>query len=436
MVPDIESDGMIFGLTCFQMQNAKELSTVSSKLTTRELLLSPTVLHAEMIKFPGLKCFIKQIILKNAKGKLAVEDIVDTKKKMFMPKKTISQKLHHIRDTLSHKAKEAIEFNGEGFISLVAEEIMKRFFDIHILVVSLHKLFKHITYLTNYALFQYREKKGNVPLIKILQNCQHDLDKSKLESCLEGLDCGSLITKICSNPTMQMVLANTCNRVKKVLSRFNPVKNSPDGIHSIMLFDSGAFTKNEGEFLFYKHVLHTAFINENVAEIRNYNIPYIVFGNQISEGAMQKPFTMIRIVNSLLPPAMSDDDNSSNQKHNRKTPSKNEIDLFPPNSFHVHAQVKDASIKFILNKVVEVSLSDGVSKKSTFTTKEKEIQSESIVNAMCNLILGHSQMSEFEKDEKALLQCCSQHQMENGLYNGSYCYYYNNLKEVLDTWVQ
>ncbi|KAI8645931.1 hypothetical protein BD408DRAFT_410858 [Parasitella parasitica] len=425
MVPDIETDGIIFGISCFQMQNAKELSTVSNKLTTEELLLSPTVLHTEMIRLPSLKGLIKGIILKNAKGKLDMTDPVDQKKKLLISTKTITQKLHHVRDTFSLKAKEMIGVNSEGFTSLVAEEIAKRLFDIYMLV--------------------YREKKGDVPLTKIIQNGRHDLDESKLKSCLEGINCGSLVAEICSNPKIRLFLTNTCHSVKKVLSAFNPVKNSPDGIHSVVTFDSAAFTKNEGEHLLYKHLLHTTFVSEKVAEIRNYYRPYIMFGNQISEGAMQKPFTMIRIVNSLLPPAILqlreelDIDDSShdsiNQRRIKKAPVKDEIDLFLPNSFHIHAQVKDDYIKFILNKVVEVSLSDGVSIKSTFTTKEKEIRMESTVNSVCNHILSRSQMSEFQEDKESLLQQCSQHQTENGLSKASYYYFFNSLKQLIETWM-
>ena len=254
------------------------------------------------------------------------------------------------------------------------------------------------------------------------------------------MTCGYLMNEICTDPEVRMLLTEICNAVVQVLSTFNPLKNAPDGIHDVILFDSAAFKENEGEHSFYKYIINDSFIDINVVEIRNYYEHHAWSGRDISMGAMQKSFTMVQIANSFLPPVILNNknysDNSSKLIKKEKVERRKEIDFLPPNTFYVYAHVKNSSIDFILNKVIEVTLSNGKNQKSRFTVKEKGIPMESIVDSVCDHLLSHLQILGFDGDNNALFQRCCQHQLKDGLSIENYSSFWNHLKQLINTWVR
>jgi hypothetical protein len=151
MVPNIETDSITFSLICFQMQNAKELSAVSKKLATGELLLTPTILHTEAIELPSLKNLIKEIVSKNAKinatetiaaakPRNILKDGIRPKRKHLHVSRRIKEKLHDVYDAISYKAKEKIGYPDEKFISLIIEDITKELPSIYTMLVRHLKL--------------------------------------------------------------------------------------------------------------------------------------------------------------------------------------------------------------------------------------------------------------------------------------------------------
>lgn len=58
MMPRKETDEILFNITCFKMQNDKELSAVSRKLALSNLLLTPTILSSETIELPSIRNII------------------------------------------------------------------------------------------------------------------------------------------------------------------------------------------------------------------------------------------------------------------------------------------------------------------------------------------------------------------------------------------
>lgn len=249
------------------------------------------------------------------------------------------------------------------------------------------------------------------------------------------MDIGDLLAAICNDPNIQLSLADIYNAINEVLFKFSPIKNAPDGIQNIIIHDSAAFRKNDSEHPFYKYIINDFLVNTNVDEIRNYHEHKVMAGHYITFGAMQKPYTMIQIANSFLPPTILNDkypvNDSSKQIRNTTLNDRKEIDLLPPNSFYVHAHVKDFSVYYTLNKIIEVSSSIGTSEKSTFTVKEKTICMENTIDSVCDHLLNHLQMLNFDGDENTLLQRCYQHQLEDGLSMNNYNRFLNNMKQLV-----
>lgn len=260
----------------------------------------------------------------------------------------------------------------------------------------------------------------------------------KIESYLQGLTCSYLMDEIDNDPEVQLLLTDICTAVFEVLSKYNPIKNAPDGIHEVLFSNIGDFQNYYGNQAYYKYLINDFLVKNNVAEILNYdkahfyNKAHFYDGEMISEGAMQKPYTMIQVANSLLPPVILSKKKLSKEAQ-CKNNSDNVVDLFPPNSFYTHAHVKDSSIIFILNKVIEESSFTGISKKSTFTVKEKEVHMMSIVDSICDHLLDHVQMLDFDGEEYTLLQKCHQHSLKDGLSLECYGYFRNKLAQSIKT---
>lgn len=238
--------------------------------------------------------------------------------------------------------------------------------------------------------------------------------------------------EIDNDPEVQLLLMDICTAVFEVLSKYNPIKNAPDGIHEVLFSNIGDFRNYYGNQAYYKHLISDFLVKANVDEILNYDKAHFYDGEMISEGAMQKPYTMIQVANSLLPPVILSKKKLSKEAQCEKI-SNNEVDLFPPNSFYAHAHVKDSSIVFILNKVIEEYSSTGISKKSTFTVKEKEVHIMSIVDSVCDHLLDHVQMLDFDGEEYTLLQKCHQHSLKDGLSLECYGYFRNKLAQSVKT---
>lgn len=148
MVPNTETEGIIFDFTCFQMQNAKELSAVSSKLAAGDLLLTPTVLHTKVIDLPSLGNLIKQIVSRNAeieanKVITSAKTIINHKDGMHLKKKHLSNPRmrykvmrHNIYKSNCYKTNETARVHDEKTISLAISYIIENLCNIRYILVS------------------------------------------------------------------------------------------------------------------------------------------------------------------------------------------------------------------------------------------------------------------------------------------------------------
>lgn len=148
MMPNTETGGIIFGITCFQMQNAKELSAVSPKLASGDLLLTPTILHSKTIELPSLKDIVKPIIIKNAEKKsnkykatakikkCNIRGIQHKRTCLSISTEIISKKIGCVRDTILFKTNEIAGVYDDEFITKAAEEIASKLLKTYKLIAS------------------------------------------------------------------------------------------------------------------------------------------------------------------------------------------------------------------------------------------------------------------------------------------------------------
>lgn len=148
MVPNTETGGIIFGITCFQMQNAKELSAVSRKLASGDLLLIPTILHSKTIELPSLKDVVKPIIIKNTEKKsneckattkiekCNIRGIQHKRNCLSISTEIISKKIGCARDTILFKTNEIAGVYDDEFITMAAEEIASKLLKTYKLIAS------------------------------------------------------------------------------------------------------------------------------------------------------------------------------------------------------------------------------------------------------------------------------------------------------------
>ncbi|KAI8639869.1 hypothetical protein BD408DRAFT_445624 [Parasitella parasitica] len=412
LTPNNETGGTILNLTCFQMQNAKELSAVSSKLATGELLLTPTVLQAERIDLPDFKDMIQQVIAGKPHDYIAATgikeyDIGTTRDHISSYKGKISEAVHHVYDIIAHKARELFGTCDKEIISLLSEEIISQ----------LPAIYQHI----------WKNKRGSLALTDVAIFLTE-------KPCLKDLNLNNIIAEICGIPQIELLLTDICNLVLEMFHKFNPVKDAPDGIHEVILYDGANALQKEGNQTFYKQLIRDFLVNAGVVEAQNDFHYHVLGGRDISIGAMRKPFTMIEIVNSFQAPLILDNDVLGKSNNSLQIQNPNN-DLLPPNSFYIHVHVAAGSIHYVLNKVIETSAVNGASKKSTFTVKTRTISLDNIADSACDHLLNHMQALASNDDEyySVLFQKCGRHQFEDGLTKVRYDHFFHSLAQLVKT---
>ena len=245
---------------------------------------------------------------------------------------------------------------------------------------------------------------------------------------LEGWDCSTLIQKILNDPDIEQLIRKVVDTFKNILGKYNQVKNSPDGIHAIILCDD-IYTHKQ----FYQNLFRDALLNAKIIDAKS-KFNGVRIEMYLSNAAMQKPYKMIQIANALAPPDIWNKDNLSLDpnliKHGWR-----ENDLLLPNSFYVQAYVDENHINFILNKVVAVSSIDNAVQKSTFTIEERSINVESITDTICNIMWNRFQALDFEDcSHRFFRNYCDEHGV--GEFNAeNYFNFKANLKILMGNWV-
>ncbi|GAN05981.1 hypothetical protein MAM1_0107c05457 [Mucor ambiguus] len=174
-------------------------------------------------------------------------------------------------------------------------------------------------------------------------------------------------------------------------------------------------------------MFRSALLDANFIDPKNY-FDSDTGGYNISLGVMQKPLKMIQIANALLPPIVWDEGASrqvelidhSNQKE----------DLLPPNSFYVQAYVNDGYIRFILNKVIAVSLLNGAIQKSTFTIQEASVKLESTFDSVCDNMWNHLMSLECLTDINQHGHCDTH--LKGEYSTADYCFFKCSITRIIE----
>lgn len=264
------------------------------------------------------------------------------------------------------------------------------------------------------------------------------VDLKQLQNLVEGLTCGNFITEVLNDPTLQSLQKTVCSKVNSVLAKFN--NNAPDGIHDLVTYHSNSIFHYDP--LFCKKIIQDCFVGTGV-KTNNYFIGDTQFliddplhnmsADNLCQGAMQKPYTMIHIVNSLLPPVIL------NQEHNAMKLDKNEeaiSDILPANTFYICAHMKEDYINFILNKVVQVRSANGIDQKSTFTVHQTKIYIDSIVDSIIDNMWSFFKSFDFEElvEHGMFLKCC-EHRFQEEVALINYHCFNLNFRKCAEEWV-
>ncbi|KAI8645265.1 hypothetical protein BD408DRAFT_83617 [Parasitella parasitica] len=346
----------ILKVTCFQMQTAKELVTVSRKLAASDFLLVPTTLNEKIISLPKLNGIVytevKRIIIKRI--------INGLKSKIYLRKRARSSGL----------------WRNSRYQKLGVQEIVQ-------------------TIAYNIDKFDYFDEYK--PISKYIV-----WDNKAAKRLLKEWTWSDIITKILKNADIQefSLLADACRNIHV---DYNLTKDSPEGIQSVIMlgWSSSVFQK-----YIFQH-----FDNTVSCSIPTTN-PNLYIRDELESclcvGAMQKPYKMIQIANALLPPSIW----NGNSVVNIDLPVKDkELDLIPPNSFYLQAYIHEDCIDFILNKAVAVSLVGEVAQKSSFTVQEKAVSIDSLGDSVCNKLWDYLETMDFKECKEKY--CSGRLSMEN-----------------------
>ncbi|KAF1799885.1 hypothetical protein FB192DRAFT_1285894, partial [Mucor lusitanicus] len=363
-----------FKLTCFQMQSAKELSSISRKLAASDFLLTPTFLDEESISLP------------------IFDTMIYTKVKNMITKDTVSN------------APESAIHNRPGVSTLIGKVI--RYLSCIYSAVSLRRSSHHIDVVLSVhsSFFEYQY----------------------VRDCLNGWTCGTFINELLNDADISLFLQQSLQSFQSILEKYSPIKNSPEGIQDIILY-----ADCESSNPFHRNLIRDILLKEDIIDQEN-DFMDICNDLKLCEGAMQRPCKMIQIANALLPPMIWSQD--ARDEFEPKRHIRQETDILPSNSFYLQCCIRPHHINFILNKVITDSIVDGVEQKSTFTVLEETIDIDNVLDMACDLIWEHYQRIGDHLAEE-LFDYCNTH-TQDMLSVSHYCDFKAKLSRLIDTWLQ
>ncbi|CEP19162.1 hypothetical protein [Parasitella parasitica] len=235
-------------VTCFQMQSAKELITVSQRLAASDLLLVPTTLDEELM------CQLSfDDILRTALKHIVIKRIIDQlKSKIYRRKRHASsfsrskkkakhyKSLEGVRDVIENLAFQLLRadyLKSNGFIADANE-----WEHVTCDVVAMQKLFKEWTW-------------------------------------------NDLVKEVFKNADIKRLLQQFTDACTRIQSKYNSLKGSPEGIQNAL---SSSVSASRSPL----------YVHDNCYEYQ-------------CEGAMQKPYKIIQIANALLPPSIWNDNSTT-----------------------------------------------------------------------------------------------------------------------------
>ncbi|KAI8641099.1 hypothetical protein BD408DRAFT_418617 [Parasitella parasitica] len=371
-------------VTCFQMQSANELITASQSLAASDFLLVPTTLDEELMCQSTFDSFLRT----EAKN-IVIKRIIYA----------LKSKIYHRKNTSCSRSRR----NTKHYKKLGVQNIIETF------VFQLSR-----------AGYLY----PNDLLVETIKSGTVDWDIVAVKKLFKGWTWNDLTKEIFKSADLNRLLQRFTDACKRIQDKYNSSRGSPGGIQGIFLYTINSNVLQEEFMGLFKNALSCGISTSSPAL-------YVYDGCEeyLCEGAMQKPYKIIQIANTKLPPLIWDE---NLVEKNNLLDQDNEIDLIPPNSFYLQAYIHETCIEFILNKAVAVSLINGVAQKSIFTAQKKKVSTETIVDSVCKNVWSHLEMIDFEDCSHACLrECCSgEFLIEN------YQCFQANAREWLSKWLQ
>ncbi|KAL7334848.1 hypothetical protein PS15p_200417 [Mucor circinelloides] len=361
-------------LTCFQMQSAKELITVSKRLAASDFLLTPTFLDEESISLSNFDTMIYSKV-----KSMITNDVVSN-----APRNTIH--------------------NKPGVSTLIG------------------KIVKYITYIYMAG----KEGRSDNHIDVVLSAYSSFFEYKSVSDFLNGWTCRAFIDELLNDADIKLLIQQSLDSFQRILEKYSLLKNSPEGIQDIILY---ADCENSNVFL--KSLVRDMLLKEGIIDQEN-DFMDTCNDMRLCEGAMQKPCKMIQIANALLPPMIRN--KGDRVVFEPKQYSRQETNILPSNSFYLQAHMHQHSINFILNKVVTASVVDNIEQKSTFTVQEETIPTADLLYSACDLIWEHYQGLD-SRIEGGLWGCCDAH-TQDMLSINHYCLFKTNLKRLMEIWLQ
>ncbi|KAL9559097.1 hypothetical protein MBANPS3_000578 [Mucor bainieri] len=209
--------------------------------------------------------------------------------------------------------------------------------------------------------------------------------------------CRQLLAAIYEDVNVKHYLKEVGEFFKGAIDKYNAVRDSPDGIQHILLYNRFHEKWNYADFI------QQRLVEKDILPPGKEFMPFGMRGD--TQFAMQQSHKMIQVANAILPPVIVDDKGQNESKLPTSKPTDN---LIAPNSFYVQANVTETQISFILNKVIEVSSSN--TSIDLFTVQERAIEMENIADTASYLLWNHYQaMNDIEGQQYGLFERCQDH---------------------------
>ncbi|KAK4521037.1 uncharacterized protein ATC70_004026 [Mucor velutinosus] len=246
---------------------------------------------------------------------------------------------------------------------------------------------------------------------------------------LKSWTCGQLIAAVFEDADVKHYFKQVSSFFKEALDEFGAIKNSPDGIQHILFYSR--YCNSDGDVSTgqdYSDYIKQALIDESIIQPGKDFDGINLYSN--AQFAMQQPYKMIQIANAVLPPVIVNDNKQQNDSLIQTC--KHADNLIAPNSFYVQANVTEAQISFILNKVVELPSSEtGI---GLFTIQERSVKMQDIAETALHILWDHCQsMANLEEQQHTLFKRCQDHDTM-AFSSSHYKEFKKNARKLIDLW--
>ncbi|OAD04964.1 hypothetical protein MUCCIDRAFT_80058 [Mucor lusitanicus CBS 277.49] len=339
---DRRSSEIYVSLTHYHIFNLKGLRRVSMKLATEDTLLTPSILDYQQIKIPSISDILTPPI-----RSLIAQRIPLSIMERGSP---VSRGFASYEDLINH----------------IVEDVMNN---------------------------------ESLSILQLLPGSYQEDDQ--LQAMLGTIFCEDVMDAFYDSRDFILEMTKISEAIVKTVAMFTSQTTAEDSIRNVFLYLSQVnddaitfFQDTIKRFLFYANFFGPS---PNIFTGTHTN-----FGEEVFQGAMMMPYTMIQIANTLLPPQITTrDTNLSSHADSRlvlellqKSKQCKNTDLLPPNSFYVQAHIYDNCVHFILNKVIEVTTNGGLQKAAFTATKEHIIKIDTMLDLAYESVWNHLQTVE------------------------------------------